>query len=155
MVGSGKRGFHHAARGSKEEFHHKIWKLGGISHAGGEVVRRELLELWRDIANQAQIRGRCLEPNWTVTRNADFCFSEGHTEKSPMDSTMIQWTQNMFSWMITWRLRTTYLRSWRRELMQKDGDSETHKSTFQRGWRLLCAASLRTNKDMGNFWAWL
>ena len=44
-------------------------------------------------------------------------------------------------------------RSWR-ELLRGDGDSETHKCTVQRGWRTVCAAGLRTDKDMGNFWAW-
>ena len=63
-------------------------------------------------------------------------------------------TRDMFSWIITCRLRTTYPRSWRRELLQEDGDFETHQCTFQREWKNVCAASLRTDKEMGNYWAW-
>ena len=55
----------------------------------------------------------------------------------------------------TWRPRTTFPRSWRRELLQEDGDSETCKRTFQRGWRSTCTAGLRTDKEMGNYWSWV
>ena len=41
-----------------------------------------------------------------------------------------------------------------RELLPEGGDSETHTCTFQRGWRTVWGTSLRTGKEMGNFWAW-
>ena len=70
-VGWERRGFRHAAGGSKEEFYHEGWQRGGSIHAGGKGVRRELMELRGDLSNQAQIRERCLELNWTVTRNTE------------------------------------------------------------------------------------
>ena len=48
--------------------------------------------------------------------------------------------------------RAVYPRFWRRELLQEDGHSETYKSTFQRGWRPVCTAGLRIDKDMGDSW---
>lgn len=62
-------------------------------------------------------------------------------------------TQHMFPRTITWRLRITYPRCWRRELLQEDSNSETHKNTF-RGMEPLGTVGLRTYKDMGNFWVW-
>ena len=59
-------------------------------------------------------------------------------------------TRHMFPWTTAWRLRTTYPRSWRRELLPEDGDPGTHKWTFQRRWRSVCVADLRTDKDMGD-----
>ena len=39
-------------------------------------------------------------------------------------------------------------------LLGEDGNSETHQCTFQTGWRSVCMTSLRTDKEMGTFWAW-
>ena len=58
----------------------------------------------------------------------------------------------MVSWPATRRLRTAHPRSWRRELLREDGDSETHKCTFQRRWRSICVTSWWTDKEMGNLW---
>ena len=41
-----------------------------------------------------------------------------------------------------------------RELLWGNGDSQTHKCTFQRGWTPICLTSWWTDKDMGNFWTW-
>ena len=42
-----------------------------------------------------------------------------------------------------------------KELLWEDGDSETHECTFHGGRGSVCMAGLRTDKEMGNSWAWL
>lgn len=50
------------------------------------------------------------------------------------------------SWTTAWSLRTTHPRSSRRELLQEDGDSETHTCMFQRGWMEDCLHSWLKDK---------
>ena len=54
---------------------------------------------------------------------------------SSLWDTMTQCNMEHGSWTATRKLRTTHPRSWRRELLQEDGDSETQEYTFQTGWR--------------------
>ena len=99
--------------------------------------------------------------SWTMTGNSGvqtFSSSKERMEKPlswdvcPLHSNIIQWnTAHVF---LNHYMEAEDPRSWRRELLREDGDSETHKGTFQRGWRPVCAAGLTSDKDMGNFWAW-
>ena len=122
--------------------------------AGGKGVRRELMELCENLPNQAPIHGRCLEQNW------DFCFSEEHTvshslgTRASLDSTMIQCNMAHVSLDHYMEAEDNIQQIQKERAVQEDGNSESHKRTFQRGWRSACTAGSKTDKEVGNFWAW-
>ena len=135
------------------------WEKGGRSHVGGKSVRGELGEQFGDLPNQAQTEqwlgmqtsaslkdilgrhalGMCISLNSTMSQCNTAHVSLTHYMEA----------ENTMYSNILWSYIYKNPRSWKRELLREDGDSETHKSTFQRGRSPACAVGLGTDKHIG------